>query len=254
MARSVPGPVIGLPCSETSPASGLIRPSRILRKVLLPQPEGPTIERNSPSLTSMSKACSARTGARFGGRKVRLTLRPWIYAAITSSPLGAASASALGPHALVREPRQHLGAEIGQLREVIDKGQPDPTHARFADRGELIGDAVGRADERIAADRIGGEVAAFGIILVGRNCLRRDAFVSQHAVNCVPVGVLDDGVLVILVRLILRRTADHLADGEYFYLAAEPLRLRLDLSHLRGVAGKRFARARRGDEKGIAVA
>ena len=76
MARSVPGPAIGLPSIRTSPESGLIRPSRTLRKVLLPQPEGPTIDRNSPSPMSMSKFCRARTGPRFGGLNVRLTLRP----------------------------------------------------------------------------------------------------------------------------------------------------------------------------------
>ena len=57
-------------------------PSSALRNVLLPQPDGPTIERNSPSSTSMSKLFNARTGLRFGGRKVRLTFRPWMYAAI----------------------------------------------------------------------------------------------------------------------------------------------------------------------------
>jgi len=76
--RTVPGPVIGLPCNFSSPESGRINPSSTLRNVLLPHPDGPTIDRNSPSRTSMSKFCSARTGPRFGGRNVRLTLRPWM--------------------------------------------------------------------------------------------------------------------------------------------------------------------------------
>src|SRR5580698_9616534 len=93
MARSVPGPESFLPCIRISPESGLIRPSRILRKVLLPQPDGPTIDTNSPSATSISKLPSAGTGARLGGRKVRLTLRPWIYATMRPGPDAPTSAA-----------------------------------------------------------------------------------------------------------------------------------------------------------------
>src|SRR6516164_1973653 len=75
MARSLPGAVILRPRIRTSPESGLIRPRSTFRNVLLPQPDGPTIDRNSPSSTSMSKASSAVTAVRFGGRKVSLTLR-----------------------------------------------------------------------------------------------------------------------------------------------------------------------------------
>ena len=49
IARSVPGPLMRLPFSVSSPELGLIKPSRTLRNVLLPQPDGPTTDRNSPS-------------------------------------------------------------------------------------------------------------------------------------------------------------------------------------------------------------
>src|SRR6185295_5446602 len=46
------GPVIGLPSSRTSPLVNPCRPDIDQSKVVLPQPEGPTIETISPGFTS----------------------------------------------------------------------------------------------------------------------------------------------------------------------------------------------------------
>ena len=119
---------------------------------------------------------------------------------------------------------------------------------------ELLGDAVGRADERIAADRVGGEVTALGLVFLGRHGLRRHALVGQHAVDRAPVGIVDDGVLVVVVGFFLRRAADHLADGEDFDVAAERGGGGLDLIDLDRAAFERFARTRGRDEKRVAVA
>src|SRR5262249_51856641 len=46
--RSGPGPWIGAPSIKTAPASGFSRPAIKFRSVVLPQPEGPTRQTNSP--------------------------------------------------------------------------------------------------------------------------------------------------------------------------------------------------------------
>src|SRR5262252_5460890 len=58
------GPVIGVPWSFTSPRLAGSNPARILRRVDLPQPEGPTTATNSPSATLKSIPSSARTVPR----------------------------------------------------------------------------------------------------------------------------------------------------------------------------------------------
>src|SRR5262249_47225655 len=55
LARSGPGPEIGLAWMGSLPGSGFTRPRSTFRKVVLPQPDGPTIDRNSHSSTSISK-------------------------------------------------------------------------------------------------------------------------------------------------------------------------------------------------------
>src|SRR5262245_40085796 len=51
------------------PAVAAISPSTTDRNVVLPQPEGPTIERNSPSITSRSTPSSATSRALIRGWK-----------------------------------------------------------------------------------------------------------------------------------------------------------------------------------------
>ncbi|MCY1381031.1 hypothetical protein D9M69_689010 [compost metagenome] len=59
-ARSGPGCSTSLPPTRTLPAEGNSRPAAILIKVVLPQPEGPTMETNSLSPTSKLTSSSAR--------------------------------------------------------------------------------------------------------------------------------------------------------------------------------------------------
>ena len=47
MPRSLPGSVTGLPCNSTSPDVCCSSPARMRTSVDLPQPEGPTTQRNS---------------------------------------------------------------------------------------------------------------------------------------------------------------------------------------------------------------
>src|SRR6185437_2584545 len=105
----------------------------------------------------------------------------------------------------------------------------DAAHAGAAEAGKLLGDAIGRADERIAADGVGGEVLALLLEFLGADALRRDVLDRQHGVDRAPVRHLDDGVAVVVLRLLLRRAAYHLADGIDLDLAAEAGGLALDL-------------------------
>src|SRR5262245_60189921 len=63
MARSGPGPSTARPSSRIAPDVTARRPSTALRKVDLPQPDGPTMATSSPSNTSKSmshRTCSDR--------------------------------------------------------------------------------------------------------------------------------------------------------------------------------------------------
>src|SRR5262245_5032543 len=60
MARSGPGPSTARPSSRIAPDVTGRRPSTALRKVDLPQPDGPTMATSSPSNTA--KSMSRRTG------------------------------------------------------------------------------------------------------------------------------------------------------------------------------------------------
>src|SRR5882724_7124090 len=57
--RSRPGPLTGRPSSLTSPELAGSRPATMRRNVVLPQPDGPTTEMNSPRSMAKSIACSA---------------------------------------------------------------------------------------------------------------------------------------------------------------------------------------------------
>ena len=66
-ARSGPGLVTTLPSTRMRPALAAMRPSTTDRNVVLPQPDGPTIETNSPSITLQVYAVERgqpRVGAR----------------------------------------------------------------------------------------------------------------------------------------------------------------------------------------------
>src|SRR5262249_25686970 len=56
-----PGSAMGWPSMSTSPASGASNPARMLNKVVLPQPEGPTMAMNSPAAMVRSMPSSTET-------------------------------------------------------------------------------------------------------------------------------------------------------------------------------------------------
>jgi hypothetical protein len=58
--RSGPGPVNGLPDSRIRPPLGVSRPWTMRRNVVLPQPLGPTMTKNSPARTSKLMRSSTR--------------------------------------------------------------------------------------------------------------------------------------------------------------------------------------------------
>ena len=105
---------------------------QVLRKVLLPQPEGPTIDRNSPSRTSMSKPWSARTGARLGGRKVSETLRPSMKAPMPATPSIAAIGCGRIVGAIYAIDPRNVNDVISALnpRQVIDAREASWTISR----------------------------------------------------------------------------------------------------------------------------
>ena len=122
--------------------------------------------------------------------------------------------SLLHPHAGALQAGQHLVAEIRHFVEIIDERESDPAHAGFADGGEFLGYRSACSLVWIAAEGFGGSVSA--AMHLKRNCLRRDAFVGQHAIDRAPIGVFDDGVLIIVLGFLLIAPADHLADSEHF--------------------------------------
>src|SRR5437667_4149324 len=61
MPRSRPGPVTSVPSSVIEPSVGSIRPATSRNRLVLPQPEGPTITANSWSATSSEMRSSAVT-------------------------------------------------------------------------------------------------------------------------------------------------------------------------------------------------
>ena len=77
---------------------------------------------------------------------------------------GSRAGSPRDPHADALQPRQDFVAKLRYFGEIIHKRQADPAHAGFADDGQFFGDPIGRADERIAADSIGGEIAALVLV------------------------------------------------------------------------------------------
>src|SRR5262249_37840451 len=67
-ARSGPGFVTTRPSTRMRPALAAIRPSTTERNVVLPQPDGPTIDTNSPSMIFRSTPSSATSRALMRGR------------------------------------------------------------------------------------------------------------------------------------------------------------------------------------------
>ena len=70
--RSGPGAATGRPSSSTRPVVGWTKPPTMFIRVVLPQPDGPMIETNSPLRMSNETSSSTRIGpARWGTRPTR---------------------------------------------------------------------------------------------------------------------------------------------------------------------------------------
>jgi hypothetical protein len=72
MPSSVCGRLTARPSTAITPDVGRMRPAMSMASVVLPQPEGPTIERNSPPRTSNEMPSRARTSPS-GVGKMRVT-------------------------------------------------------------------------------------------------------------------------------------------------------------------------------------
>src|SRR4051812_40404792 len=104
MPRSGPGPTIGWPANSIWPPLAFSKPPRMCRNVLLPQPEGPTIETNSPSSMLSEKLSIAW-----------MALPSWVKR--LSSAVTRRSPTVLLP-VCARRPLFRQIAEIDILREI----------------------------------------------------------------------------------------------------------------------------------------
>src|SRR6266852_3569260 len=78
---------MGLPWMSTSPEVGSSNPAIMRRLVVLPQPEGPSIEKNSPSLICMVTLLTAVTSSPVGpGKRLTTLCSSTAYSAIYSAP------------------------------------------------------------------------------------------------------------------------------------------------------------------------
>ena len=96
MPRSLPGPLMRAPSSEIAPSVGSIRPATRRSRLVLPQPEGPTMTENSLSSTSSEMFSSAVTGTprRDVNRSATLSMRSFGDAANVTRPPRAAAGCA----------------------------------------------------------------------------------------------------------------------------------------------------------------
>src|SRR5665213_3395230 len=123
------------------PALGSVRSAMRRKSVLLPQPEGPRIERNDPASTLRFTSWSAVTPF------LNILARP----AMSSSGAALILVAQLVPDALVDE-AQRVGAAGGDVRRV----EPLPRHRageilppRIRHRAQPIGDAVAAVDDAV---------------------------------------------------------------------------------------------------------
>src|SRR6185295_11986976 len=118
--RSLPGARTTRPSSSTSPVLAVSSPATMRRNVVLPQPEGPTTEMNSPRST-------ARLMSESACRSPNALPRCWI------ASLGTAR-SVLGPgHELAFEPGEtgghhDAGEQFGHV-EGVRRGADQPPEA-----------------------------------------------------------------------------------------------------------------------------
>src|SRR6266851_8329234 len=111
--RSPPGPCRARPSSSTSPELAGSRPAMMRRNVVLPQPEGPTTEMNSPRSTASSMPRSASRS-------------PNDFPRCEIASLGAI----VNPWSSVLGPRDELALEPGEACRHHDAGEGQHHHAR----------------------------------------------------------------------------------------------------------------------------
>src|SRR5262249_43984897 len=102
--------------------------------------------------------------------------------------------------------RQNLVAEEWKLVEIIDKRYRDPRQPRLAEIDELARNVVGVSHDGQSAHAL--RVSGADLLkLLGRRVLRRDVLERENIIDRPPVGVLDDGIMVIVLGLLLRPPA-----------------------------------------------
>src|SRR5205814_2020712 len=116
------------------------------------------------------------------------------------------------PESDSREARQDLVADEGQLGDVVHKRKGDATHPGAAQIGKFIGYLVGRANERITADRISREIETLGRVFLLAKGVAGDVAERHHAFDRSPIGVVDESVPVVIVGLLLCAAADDVTD------------------------------------------
>src|SRR2546423_12729830 len=142
MPTSVIGRVTLRPAIVISPWLRWSRPATMSISVLLPQPEGPTTETNSPASMSTVTSFSARNGASLSSPKTFVTRRSaigtptWASAAAGSSAGMLVMSRALCPRRLRRfdAAERHLGDEQHLASALHDA--PVLVHHLRVERGD----------------------------------------------------------------------------------------------------------------------
>ena len=98
-----------------------------------------------------------------------------------------------------------------------------------------------------------GKETALGGVFFRLRVVSRDVAQREHSLDCAPVRAFDVGVVMILLRLLLSRTADRLADRVDFDLAIVRGGVGLHFLHSVRDTVERRARGTRGSEKRIAI-
>src|SRR5215510_9359022 len=131
-------------------------------------------------------------------------------------PMRAVMIKTSGADAGAMQARNNLVTEERQLVDVVDERHRDAGEAGLAQVDELLRHMVGVAHDGQAAHAL-GVLAALGEVFLHRHGVGADVLQRQDAVDRRPVGVLDDAVLIIVLRLAFRRLAGddaHRIDAE----------------------------------------
>lgn len=147
------------------------------------------------------------------------------------------------------EDRQHGVAEVGELLGIVDKRESGSPEARLMQGDDALGDLLRGAGER--------ETAMTGCHPVADECqevMRKGMGVGKlephEIVDRVPIGMRLAGILQIILRFLLRRTANDMGKGKHIDRFAAVGRLSLQRGDL--ILGARQINGRREQEVGVA--